>query len=272
MTDDQRWDNLGCYGRPEFETHHIDRLAEQGVIFDNAYYAVSICMPSRVTMMTGRHLSSHRVGFTAPYDDTLSRADFANSYPAKLKQAGYRTGFVGKFGFSVTDRGQRPSYLKKKGYDIRQYVGDVFDFYADEYGTHSYGEEAFWPSEDEGLQAIYSAQGRKEFSRTYRTGKAMLRFLETQPKDTPFCLSVSFYAVKHGHFNRADVARFKDRDFSVPDNWVQGANENLPKVVAENARGYYMHVDRTSTPSAISEAWYVPLPRKDTALISRSAC
>lgn len=41
MTDDQRWDNLGCYGRPEFKTHHIDRLAARGVTFDNAYYAVS---------------------------------------------------------------------------------------------------------------------------------------------------------------------------------------------------------------------------------------
>ncbi len=47
MTDDQRWNNFGCYGRPEFKTHHIDTLAEQGVIFDKAYYAVSICMPSQ---------------------------------------------------------------------------------------------------------------------------------------------------------------------------------------------------------------------------------
>ncbi|WP_184307864.1 sulfatase-like hydrolase/transferase [Aporhodopirellula rubra] len=248
MTDDQRWDSFGCYGRPEFETHHIDRLAENGVIFDNAYYAVSICMPSRVTMMTGRYLSSHRVGFTAPYDKTLSQNDFANSYPALLKQAGYRTGFIGKFGFSVTKDGERPSYLKKNDYDIQKQVGDVFDFYADEFGTHTYGGAAFWPANDEGLQQIYSDGGRKMLARTYRNGKAMMRFLDTQSKDQPFCLSVSFYAVKPGHFDSSDVGKFKSRQFSVPENWVEGPNERLPKVVAENARGYQMHIDRTSTP------------------------
>ena len=46
-------DSLGCYVRPEFETEHIDKLAEQGVAIDRAYHAVSICMPSRVTAMTG---------------------------------------------------------------------------------------------------------------------------------------------------------------------------------------------------------------------------
>ncbi|MHC4926994.1 MAG: sulfatase-like hydrolase/transferase [Planctomycetota bacterium] len=51
MTDDQRWDNFGCYGKPEFKTLYIDRLADQSVIFDNAFYAVSICMLSRATMM-----------------------------------------------------------------------------------------------------------------------------------------------------------------------------------------------------------------------------
>ena len=52
MTDDQRWDNMGCYGKPEFNTPNIDKVAAQGVTFDKAFYAVAICMPSRVT--TGR--------------------------------------------------------------------------------------------------------------------------------------------------------------------------------------------------------------------------
>ena len=42
MTDDQRCDNLGCYGRAEFKTTNIDELAKQGVLFENAFYAVSI--------------------------------------------------------------------------------------------------------------------------------------------------------------------------------------------------------------------------------------
>ena len=86
MTDDQRWDTLGCYGRTDVITPNIDRLAAQGVTFDNAFYAVAICMPSRTTMFTGRYFSDHRVGFTYPFNRTLPKEEFAKSYPAQLKR------------------------------------------------------------------------------------------------------------------------------------------------------------------------------------------
>jgi arylsulfatase A-like enzyme len=251
MTDDQRWDNFGCYGRPEFKTQHIDRLADQGIIFDNAFYAVSYCMPSRVTMMTGRYHSNHRVGFTNPNNYTLSKADFANSYPARLKEAGYRTGFIGKVGFSVTDEAQQP--IMPKDYDLEKHNRAIFDFFVGD-GTHTGGESKMWPADDPGLQEIYR-KGRKN-TRTLRNGEAVLRFLDTQPKDQPFCLSVSFLAVKHGgkgviygpHYDL-----FKDHEFSVPGNWVEGANDKLPKVVAENWRGPGLHAKLTSTPELYQE-------------------
>lgn len=247
MTDDQRWDNMGCYGRPEFRTPNIDQLAEQGVIFDRAFYAVSICMPSRVTMMTGRHNSSHRVGFVAPDNYTLSRADFAKGYPALLKKAGYRTGFIGKVGFTVTEEAQRPSTPKEHFYE--KHMGEIFDFFAGS-ETHDRDGSDMWPADDPGLQEIYRA-GRKGTGRTLKTGEAVLRFLDTQPEDQPFCLSVSFYAVKHD--NNRDMYMphfdlFKEYDFTVPDNWVEGGNETLPQVVQDHARGYRLHLERTSTP------------------------
>lgn len=248
MTDDQRWDNMGCYGRPEFKTPNIDRLAEQGVVFDKAYQAVAICMPSRVTVMTGRHLSSHRVGFVAPNDYTLSQTDFAQGYPAQLKQAGYRTGFIGKVGFTVSKEAQRP--WAGVPFDYKGNMGNVFDFFA---GAETVEDKALevWPENDPKLQAIYQNKIKGE-SRTLRTGKAMLHFLDTQPKDQPFCLSVSFYAVKHdsnNHMYLPHYELFKNTDFSVPDNWVEGANEALPQVVKDHARGVYLHRDRTSTPA-----------------------
>ena len=247
MTDDQRWDNMGCYGRSEFYTPNIDKLAEEGVVFDNAFYAVAICMPSRVTMMTGRYNSNHRVGFVAPDDYTLSQSDFAKSYPAMLKNAGYRTGFIGKVGFTVTEEAQRPSTPKAHFY--KKNMGHVFDFFAGSETRDDKGLE-LWPENDSGLQEIYRAE-RTGTGRTLRTGEAMLRFIETQPQDQPFCLSVSFYAVKHDsdkdmympHFKQ-----FKDFEFSVPDNYVEGDNENLPEVVKENARGVYLHRQRSSKP------------------------
>ncbi|TWU38833.1 Arylsulfatase [Novipirellula aureliae] len=248
MTDDQRWDNMGCYGRPEFKTPNLDALAEQGVIFDQAFDTVAICMPSRVTMMTGRYISSHRVGFVAPNDYTLSQADFGQGYPAQLKNAGYRTGFIGKVGFTVSKEAKRP--WAGVPYDYQGNMGNVFDFFA---GAETTEEKALevWPENDPKLQAIFKNKKKGE-SRTLRTGETILHFLDTQPEDQPFCLSVSFYAVKHdsnSHMYMPHYELFKDYDFSVPDNWVEGANESLPQVVKDHARGVYLHRDRTSTPA-----------------------
>ncbi len=247
MTDDQRWDNMGCYGRPEFKTPNIDQLAEQGVVFDRVFTTVAICMPSRVTMMTGRYVSSHRVGFVAPNDYTLSQADFSKGYPALLKKAGYRTGFIGKVGFTVSEEAQRP--WAGVPYDYKGNMGGIFDFFAGSETVPTRGLE-LWPEDDQALATIYR-KGRKGISRTLQTGEAMLHFLETQPKDQPFCLSVSFYAVKHdsnSHMYMPHYEQFKEYEFSVPDNWVEGDNDKLPQVVKDHARGVPLHRQRTSTP------------------------
>lgn len=247
MTDDQRWDNFGCYGKPEFKTTNIDQLASQGVVFDNAYYAVAICMPSRVTMMTGRYFSSHRVGFSAPNNYTLSQSDFADSYPAQLRRAGYRTGFIGKFGFAVTAEAKRPN--SPKGYRFEDHLKTTFDYFAGD-GTHSGGDSKIWPTDDQVLQEIYR-EGTGGKGRTLKTGRSIIHFLDTQPKDQPFCLSVSFLSVKHDRdadLHRPHFNLFKEFEFSPPANWVNGANDKLPKVVAENWRGPPLHLKRSSTP------------------------
>lgn len=247
MTDDQRWDNMGCYGRSEFYTPNLDKIAKEGVVFDNAFYAVAICMPSRVTMMTGRFHSNHRVGFVAPDDYTLSQADFSKGYPYILKNAGYRTGFIGKVGFTVTKEAQRPSIPKAHFY--KENFGETFDFFAGSETRPEIGLE-LWPENDVRLQEIYK-EGRTNSGRTLRTGEAMLRFLETQPDNQPFCLSVSFYAVKHDADKdvfKPHFEQFKNEEFSVPENYVEGDNLNLPKVVKENARGVYLHRQRTAKP------------------------
>ena len=227
MTDDQRWDTLGCYGRTDVITPNIDRLAAQGVAFDNAYYEVAICMPSRATMFTGRYFSDHRVGFSYPFNRTLPKEEFAKSYPAELKKAGYRTGFVGKFGIRLED--------------LNKTCEKHFDFF-----VHG---DTRWPKDDAGLKEIYRAD-RPKNERTLKKGDAMIRFLETQPKSQPFCLSISFDAVKNDRDSDMygpDFEIFKDKEMWVPDNWVAGKSERLPKVL-DNCRGTYLHVARTSTP------------------------
>ena len=105
-----------------------------------------------------------------------------------------------------------------------------------------------WPK-DAALEKIYN-KDRPLNERTLKTGDAMIHFLETQSKDKPFCLSVSFYAVKNDKdidMYPPHVKVFENYNFSVPENWVQGKNTKLPKVL-DNWRGVPFHMQRTSTP------------------------
>lgn len=90
--DQLRADALGCAGNPVLRTPHIDRLAAEGVYFPNAYTAFPLCCPFRASLFTGRYPHTHGL--------------CANHYPIPLgqpflaellRQAGYRTGYVGKW-------------------------------------------------------------------------------------------------------------------------------------------------------------------------------
>ena len=61
MADQLRWDYLSCYGHPHLHTPHLDRLAERGVRFANAYVQSPFCGPSRMSSYTGRYCRSHGV-------------------------------------------------------------------------------------------------------------------------------------------------------------------------------------------------------------------
>ncbi|MGY8731460.1 MAG: sulfatase-like hydrolase/transferase, partial [Pirellulales bacterium] len=63
MTDDQASYSLGCYGNPDVKTPHIDKLAQQGMVFDRHYTTTAICMGSRATVMTGLYEYRHGCNF-----------------------------------------------------------------------------------------------------------------------------------------------------------------------------------------------------------------
>jgi len=95
LTDDQRNDLMSCAGHPILRTPNIDRLAEGGVRFINNFCSTAICCTSRATILTGLHEKCHGVSdFRTPLRPEVK----ALSYPELLRKAGYRTGFVGKYG------------------------------------------------------------------------------------------------------------------------------------------------------------------------------
>ena len=102
LTDDQRFDALGCMGNSEIQTPRIDELASMGVLFTNYYNTTAICMASRASIMTGMYEFKSGCNFQ---HGPLTQDKFETSYPVLLQKAGYRTGFAGKLGFAVVPAG-----------------------------------------------------------------------------------------------------------------------------------------------------------------------
>jgi len=92
LTDDQRFDAMGCSGNRLIRTPHIDALAARGVRFDNAFVTLSICSPSRAACLTGRYGSANGV---TTLGQTVNKA--SRTFAQILKKAGYRTGLAGKW-------------------------------------------------------------------------------------------------------------------------------------------------------------------------------
>ncbi len=96
-TDDQRFDMLGIVN-PVLDTPNMDRLAAEGVWFQSAFVTTPICAASRASLLTGLVERTHGFTFGTP---PLAGEFTDRSYPVLLREAGYRTGFIGKFGVTT---------------------------------------------------------------------------------------------------------------------------------------------------------------------------
>ena len=153
LVDDQRNDTLGCAGHPIIKTPVIDRLAVEGVRFRNAFVTSSICAASRASIFTGLTERTHGYTFGKP---PVPAKYSQTSYPILLKNAGYRTGFFGKYGVNMDVSPKR-----------------MFDEFAEQ-------------------DRPYLRNGRHIDE--INTERA-IEFLNGSRKEQPFCLSVSFSAV-----------------------------------------------------------------------------
>lgn len=107
LADDMGWGDLSCYGRPDYSTPNLDRLARDGVKFTHAYSAAPVCTPTRVGFMTGRYPARLRVGIEEPIHerkeltpDELQTYGIPQEHPtvaSLIKSAGYDTALVGKW-------------------------------------------------------------------------------------------------------------------------------------------------------------------------------
>ncbi len=125
LTDDQRFDMMGNV-TPRVITPEMDRIVEQGVRFERAYVTTPICMASRASILSGTWERTHRYTGGAP---TIQDRFMLASYPKLLRDAGYQSGYVGKWHVAVNDgvTDQLFDYYKRlrHPYEVRQPDGSV---------------------------------------------------------------------------------------------------------------------------------------------------
>jgi arylsulfatase A-like enzyme len=100
LADDLGYGDVSCYGRPDYRTPHIDRLAREGLRFTSNYTAAAVCTPTRVALMTGRYPARLPIGLVEPLaygDETVGLPPEHPTVASRLKLAGYETALIGKW-------------------------------------------------------------------------------------------------------------------------------------------------------------------------------
>ena len=92
LTDDQRWDALSLMGHPYLKTPNMDRIAQEGAHFANAFGTTSLCAPSRASFLTGQYARRHRVR-----DNQVELPPGTVTFGTLLQAAGYDTAMIGKW-------------------------------------------------------------------------------------------------------------------------------------------------------------------------------
>ncbi len=126
LADDMGWGDLSCYGRPDYQTPNLDKLAAQGMRFTNAYSAAPVCTPTRVGFHTGRYPARLPVGLEEPVvtrkmlGDRIKVLGIPQEHPtvsSLIKNAGYDTALTGKWHV-----GYLPNFSPLK-YDFDEFFG-----------------------------------------------------------------------------------------------------------------------------------------------------
>ena len=137
LSDDLSYRDLGCYGQKHIETPNLDRLYREGMRFTQAYAGACECAPTRCSLITGKHMGHARVRLNRSVrgQDHLLDADV--TVAEVLKEAGYATAFVGKWGIGTPGTEGVPY---RQGFDL------AFGYY-DQRRAHTFFPEFLYRNE-----------------------------------------------------------------------------------------------------------------------------
>jgi len=238
LTDDQRWDALSCAGNPIIKTPNMDFLAKNGTRFENAFVTTPICAASRASIFTGLYERTHGYTFQQP---PINDEYASQSYPDKLRKAGYRTGFVGKFGVKVSEKT----------------LINWFDFF------------------QQTSQPYFKLENGKTRHLTDINFDHAIAFIQNNNREQPFCLSISTHA-PHAHDSEEqqyfwpescnelyDGITIPDPELSNPDFF-----QSLPAFVKKslNRTRWYWRFDTLEKYQKMVKGYYRMITGVDRAL------
>ncbi len=217
--DDMGWPAISSYGNEHVETIHIDRLANEGMKFTDAYVTPQ-CTPSRASLMTGQHTARNKMwhviyGYYYPYarsEEPQYRINLPReSYilPKALKDNGYVTGMMGKWHLSQNNDGYYTRLFER-----------AKEHYGFDYVDPITNPTEYHKSEDKGVD--------------YLTGLA-IDFIESN-KDTSFFVYLSHHTV-HGKVRAPSALIEKYKSLGYPGDGVFNATYLAAIEHLDNATG-----------------------------------
>ena len=251
LTDDHRYDQLGCTGNDLIQTPEIDKLANEGILFTNAHVTSAICTPSRVSILLSQFERKHGVNFNS--GTSVSEEAWEQSYPVVMRKNGYYTGYIGKNHSPIGDGGYGSGLMEKS-----------FDYW---YAGH--GHLRFYPKDrhkifkaaKKNTQVEILDEGVTDFLSNEHSLEGAKHFLENRPNDQPFCLSLCLN-VPHGSStgsmkmleSDSSIYRtlYRDLEIPLPENYLSKEDIADPKLpldihfASERQSGYDV-VDKKET-------------------------
>ena len=228
MADDLGYGDLGCYGQKLIKTPRLDQMAKEGMKFTRFYSGSTVCAPSRSVLMTGQHMGHTHVRGNAGGDmSRQSLRDIDLTVAEKLKETGYKTALIGKWGLGEVGQEGHPL---KQGFDY-------FYGYLNQVHAHNFYPEFLWrnqkkhvlknvvkPVSDKPRAGFMggAATKRVEYSHDLFTNEA-LTWIKAN-KDNPFFLYLPLtipHANNEGTRIFGDGAEVPDYGIYEKENWTK---------------------------------------------------
>ena len=259
MPDQLRADFLGCYGADFLETPHMDALCAQGVRYSRAYSQHPVCVPARVSLITGMNAIRTGVLDNGQFLRPDYRACGLQTWPQLLNQHGYATVATGKMHFYPWEN--------RLGFQQRIIAEDkLWGYVQDDYYHHlranGYRKDAFAddPSFHQNHMALLSPVPW-EYTVDHFVGQESARWIREYDDDRPFAMMVGFPGPHSPYDPAPEYADLLPEDMPEP----------LPGLQADTA---LMRPALPSPSRSRKRSWYAvsnrERPTRETYLLQRA--